>query len=141
MKTKILLLLLLVALITFGITACDEEEVAPVEHAVPEYQIQEIGTGSTMFYFEVINEAGGATLLRIHTDATTVGDALAGVGLIAGIQTDFGLMVTHVQGMRADFDEDDAWWAFYINGVMAEAGVSDTDIVAGATYAFRFTPA
>jgi len=140
MKTKILLLFLLAVLVVFSIVACGDND-APIELPLPEHEIQNIGTGDTVIYFQVTDAEGGITLLRIHTDATTVSSALGGVGLIAGQQTDFGLMVTHVQGMRADFDEDGAWWAFYINGEQANEGVDTTNVVAGTIYAFVFTPA
>jgi len=88
----------------------------------------------------VTNDEGSLSVWNVSTDETTVGAALLSVGLIDGDDSEWGLMVTHVNGLRADFNEDDAWWAFYIDGEMAPAGVDATDIEEGVTYAFVFTP-
>jgi len=47
----------------------------------------------------------------------------------------------YVNGIRADFVEDEAWWALYIDDEMAMAGVNDIDIENGVTYKFIYTPA
>lgn len=138
MKAKIILLLLLIAIFTMSIVACGNDA-APVSGDVG--ASQDIGTGETVFYFEVTDDDGNISLWLVHTDHATVGAALVDVGLISGDETDFGLMVTHVDGLRADFNEDGAWWAFYIDGEMAMTGVDATEIEAGVTYAFVFTPA
>ena len=100
-----------------------------------------IGEGATMFRFEVTDDEGLVTVWHVHTNAATVGDALLEVGLIEGNTSDFGLMVIYVYGLRADFVEDGAWWAFYIDGEMALAGVDTTEIKEGVTYAFVYTDA
>ena len=155
MKAKILSLLLLVAILTLSIAACDNDaaptpqpesgttqtEQAPQES--PESisdEPQEIGTGETMFLFSVTDDAGEELLWNVHTDQATVGAALLEVGLISGDESEWGLMVSHVNGLRADFMEDDAWWAFLVDGEMSMVGVDSTDVEAGVTYAFVFTP-
>jgi len=142
LKTKITLLLVAITLL-FALTACDQGaspaqpgETAPQGTST----VQEIGQGSTSFRFEVTNDEGALYVWNVSTDETTVGAALLGVGLIDGDDSEWGMMVTHVNGLRADFNEDDAWWAFYIDGEMAMAGVDATDIEEGVTYAFVFTP-
>ena len=42
-----------------------------------------------------------------------------------------------VDGELLDWDTHQKYWAFYVNGEMAMTGVDSTDLVAGATYAFR----
>jgi predicted small lipoprotein YifL len=94
----------------------------------------EKGEGATSFYFTVKNTDGTVTKFIIHTDKTTVGAALLELGLIAGDQSDWGLMVTTVNGITADWDTEQAYWAFYINGEYAQTGVDSTDVVADAVY-------
>ena len=89
---------------------------------------------SSNFYFTVKNTDGTVTKFIIHTDKTTVGAALLELGLIAGDQSDWGLMVTTVNGITADWDTEQAYWAFYINGEYAQTGVDSTDVVADAVY-------
>ena len=102
---------------------------------------QDIGEGSTVFRFEVFDGDSNVNAWNVHTDAETVGAALLDVGLIDGDESEFGLMVIYVNNIRADFVEDSAWWAFYIDDEMAMAGVDDTEIEDGVIYKFIYTPA
>ena len=103
--------------------------------------ITDIGQGNTVFRFEVTGDNGIVSYWNVHTNAATVGEALVETGLIEGDVSEFGLMVHHVNGLRADYVEDGAWWAFYINGEMAMTGVDSTEIEEGVIYAFIFTEA
>jgi len=100
---------------------------------------QEIGQGGTVFRFEATDNTGAHTAWDVRTDEETVGAALLAVGLIAGDETDFGLMVTEVNGVTADWDATQAFWAFYIDGEFAMTGADTTYIESGATYAFVYT--
>lgn len=101
---------------------------------------QDIGQGGTVFRFEVTDDTKTVTAWDVHTDETTVGAALLAVGLIEGDRFDFGLMVTAVNGLTADFN-DGYWWAFYVDGEMSMAGADSTEIDPDITYAFVHTPA
>ena len=95
------------------------------------------GTGATTFTFTVTDKDGKETAFTIHTDKTTVGDALLEVGLIAGEEGAYGLYVKTVNGITADYDVDGTYWAFYENGEYAMTGVDKTNITPGATYSFK----
>ena len=75
----------------------------------------------------------------VHTDKDTVGAALIEHGLIAGDEGQFGLYVKYVNGMLADYDIDQTYWSFYINGEMAMTGVDGTPITEGETYQLVYT--
>ena len=93
-----------------------------------------LGEGATTFYLTVQDVDGTVTKFQINTDATTVGEALLALELIAGNESDYGLYVTSVNGITADWDTEKAYWAFYIDGEYAQTGVDATEIVADATY-------
>ena len=99
----------------------------------------EVGSGKTSFYFEVTDKDGGTASYTVYTDAKTVGEALLENKLIDGTDSDYGLYVTTVDGQTLDWDADQMYWAFYDNGEYATAGVDQTEIVDGATYAFVAT--
>ena len=99
----------------------------------------EVGSGKTTFYFEVTDKDGGTASYTVYTDAKTVGEALLENKLIDGTDSDYGLYVTTVDGQTLDWDADQMYWAFYDNGEYASAGVDQTEIVEGATYAFVAT--
>lgn len=93
-----------------------------------------LGEGATTFYFTAKDVDGTVTKYEIHTDATTVGTALVALNIISGNESDWGLYVTTVNGITADWATENAYWAFYIDGAYAQTGVDSTDIVAGSTY-------
>ena len=95
------------------------------------------GEGATTFYFTAKNEDGTVTKFEIHTDKTTVGEALLELGLIEGDMGDYGLYVKKVNGITAEYEVDGTYWAFYIGDDYGMTGVDMTDIEPGATYAFK----
>lgn len=95
------------------------------------------GEGATVFYFNVVDKDGKETKFEIHTDKTTVGEALLELGLIEGDMGDYGLYVKKVNGITAEYEVDGTYWAFYIGDDYGMTGVDMTDIQPGATYAFK----
>lgn len=96
-----------------------------------------LGEGNMVFTFTVTDAEGNETAFEIHTDKTTVGEALLDLGLIAGEEGAYGLYVKMVNGITADYDVDGSYWAFYINDEMAMTGVDSTEIEEGTVYAFK----
>ena len=94
------------------------------------------GEGKTSFYFHVTDLDGAVTKFQVNTDKTIVGEALLELGLISGEEGDYGLYVTAVNGITADWATENAYWAFYIDGEYALTGVDSAEIVPGTTYGF-----
>ncbi|MDO4567079.1 MAG: DUF4430 domain-containing protein [Oscillospiraceae bacterium] len=99
------------------------------------------GEDSVSFTFIVTGEDGGQTVFDIQTDKDTVGEALLERGLISGEEGPYGLYVTEVNGLTADYEKDGFYWAFYIDGEYASAGVDATEAAEGAVYEFRMEAA
>ncbi len=96
-----------------------------------------LGEGNTKFMFVVIDADGNETDFEIHTDKETVGEALLEENLIAGDDSEYGLYVKTVNGITADYDTDQTYWAFYINDEYAATGVDSTPVTEGDTYSFK----
>ena len=96
-----------------------------------------MGEGSTSFAFAVTDPDGNTSPFEIHTDKTTVGEALLELELIAGDDSEYGLYVKTVNGVTLDYDKDGKYWAFYIDGEYATSGVDATQITDGASYALK----
>ena len=96
-----------------------------------------LGEGATVFNFVVVDKDGNEATFEVHTNKTTVGEALLEVKLIEGEEGPYGLYVKKVNGITADYDVDQTYWAFYINGEMAMTGVDATNVETGATYSFK----
>ena len=96
-----------------------------------------LGEGNTQFTFTVVDAEGKETIFEIHTDKTTVGDALLELNLIEGEDGQYGLYVKKVNGISADYDVDKTYWAFYVNGEYAMSGVDTTTVEENTIYTFK----
>ena len=93
----------------------------------------ELGEGAKTVRVQVV--AGGQSItFTINTDAETLGDALLAHDLIGGEQGAYGLYVKTVNGILADYDVDQTYWAFYKNGEMMMTGVDGAEISDGEHY-------
>ena len=93
----------------------------------------ELGEGATTLTVEVKAEDRQITF-TIHTDKTTVGEAMQEHGLLEGEDSEYGLFIKKVNGIVADYDIDQTYWGFYVDGEYAMSGVDSTSIEEGVTY-------
>ena len=138
---KKLISLLLVLVMAFSLVACGTNETPETTEGATEATSAET-TASTeaevagvAFTVVVIDLDGTESTFEYASEAETVGEALLAEGLIAGDESEYGLYVTTVNGITADWDTEQAYWAFYIDGEYTQTGVDATEIVAGAAYA------
>ena len=129
-----IVLIAAMALITSG---CNANETNTPTDSGETYEVTSLGTGQTVFLFTVVDKDGNETHFEIHTDKTTVGEALFELNLIEGEAGAYGLYVKKVNGILADYNVDGTYWAFYENGEYAVSGVDTTNVVAGTTYSFK----
>ena len=119
-------------------TTVETEAVAETE-SIETAEAQEIvlGDGSVKITVIVVDADGNETNFVVNTDKETVGDALLEQNLIEGEEGDYGLYVKIVNGITADYDTDQTYWAFYVNGEYASTGVGSTPVNEGDTYEFK----
>ena len=96
------------------------------------------GEGSKTVVVEV-KVGEDSVIFTVKTDKDTVGAALIEHNLIEGDESQYGLYVKKVNGILADYDIDQSYWSFYINGEYAMSGVDTTDIDTSATYKLEYT--
>ena len=141
--TSWIICMMLIVLMAFSAIGCSTNEQS--ENNQPSTEVQNLdaateqvlGEGQTQFMFIVVDKDGNATDFEIHTDKETVGDALLEVELITGEESEYGLFVKTVNGITADYDVDQTYWAFYVNDEYALSGVDTTAIEDGKTYSFK----
>ena len=131
---KALATLVSLALIAAALVSCSA---SPASVASVGDGAETVGTGRTSFSFAATLSDDTQKTYTVLTDKETVGDALLDAKLIAGSEGQFGLYVDTVCGERHLYEEDGKYWAFYIDGVMAPAGVDTTKIEAGKVYELR----
>ena len=117
--------MLLVLVMVFALAACGTKEEASAE--------------PVSFKVVVTDLEGNETSYEYTSGAASVGEALVAEGLIEAHEGSFGLYIDAVNGIAADWDKDQTYWAFYINGEYAVTGIGETEITAGATYGLTLT--
>ncbi len=132
-----MMLIVAMALTTVGCRTDGQNGGQPATEGQTPGEATVLGEGKTEFSFTVVDKDGNATEFEIHTDKATVGEALLELNLIAGDEGEYGLYVKQVNGITADYDVDQTYWAFYVNDAYATAGVDATAVEAGAKYAFK----
>lgn len=122
---KRILSALLALVMLFALAACGKKTEAPAT--------------AVAFTVIVTDLDGNETTFEYTSDAASVGEALVAEGLVVGHEASYGLYIDAVNGIAADWDKDQTYWAFYINGEYATAGISDTPITADTTYGLTLT--
>jgi hypothetical protein len=74
----------------------------------------------------------------IKTDADVLGDALFDSGLCTGEEGPYGLYVKYTNGIMADYNVNQKYWALYIDGEYALTGVDSTPITEGTVYRLAY---
>ena len=140
--SAVIMTIMLIAAMALCMTSCGKDGITTDTSSITETANAEaitIGEGKTSFNFTVTYADGKVDKFIVNTDADNVGDALLNAGIISGSDSEYGLMVDSVNGVKADYSVDKAYWAFYINGKYATTGVSATAVTADAEYAFVYT--
>ena len=120
----ICLCLVLTAATVLAMTACKKDD--PGDRETP-----------VTFTIKVVDLEGNETVKVIETKKWTVGAALLAEGIITGEEGQYGLYIKTVNGITADYDVDQTYWAFYIGEEYAMTGVDKTNITDGATYTLK----
>ena len=96
-----------------------------------------VGQGTTEFAFVIVDREGNETAITVKTDKKMVGEALLDTGIVEGEMGDYGLYVKKINGIEADYNVNQTYWAFYIDGEYAMTGVDVTEIAPGVTYMMK----
>ena len=96
-----------------------------------------MGQGATAFAFVIVDKEGNETAITVKTDKKMVGEALLDEKIVEGEMGDYGLYVKKINGIEADYNVDQTYWAFYIDGEYAMTGVDVTEIAPGVTYMMK----
>lgn len=95
--------------------------------------------GAKTITVEVVHKDESTKTFTYSTDAEYLGDVLLAEGLIEGEQGDYGLYIKMVDGEKAVYEEDGAYWAFYQGDEYASLGVDQTPINDGDTFQLVYT--
>ena len=98
-----------------------------------------IGQGEKHIYVTATDSVNQELIgtFEFYTDAENIGDALMEYGFISGDDGDYGLYVKVVNGVKAEYETNGTYWAFYVNGDLATTGVSSTPVEDEMSYMFQ----
>ncbi|MBQ4128553.1 MAG: DUF4430 domain-containing protein [Ruminococcus sp.] len=156
MKKRILSLLLAFALcltLATSLCACSgDEQTKPTEIATqavtdsidPLWKdatyLEDVTLGEGKTAIEVEVQAGEkAITVTINTDAENLEDALTGVDLVQGDESEYGLYIKTVNGILADYDVDQSYWAINKDGEYMMEGANTAQIEDGERYQLVYT--
>ena len=130
--------LFLCAILMVSLVACGG---APAEttSSVTVTDGQTVGEGAKTFPLTIVDKEGNAITITVNTDKEMVGEALTDLGIVEGTMGEYGLYMTHVNGIPAIYEDDGYYWAFYINDEYAMTGVDQTPITEGEAYKLAAT--
>lgn len=101
----------------------------------------ETSVGSKNITVEVIHKDESKKTFSSKTDEEYLDKVLVGEGIVEDNQADFGLYILVVDGERADYNEDGAYWAVLQNGEATVTGASETPIHDGDVISLVYTRA
>lgn len=99
-----------------------------------------VQTGEKIISVTIVNKDKTQKLFKISTDAENLGDALLERNLVTEAEHKTGYY-TVINGIRADYTLDKAWWCFTQNGEMTTVGANDLPIKDGDSFEITHTPA
>ena len=87
----------------------------------------------------VVNDKAEEKTFTVKTDRENLADALLDEKLVSGSDSEWGLVIDTVDGLRADYSVDQSWWALYDGDKMSEVGASSLQLKDGGVYKFVYT--
>lgn len=90
---------------------------------------------------EIVNSEGESTMYELNTDAEYLADALDEIEDLTYEAEDstYGLVYSAFNGEKAVYEEDGAYWAFYLNGDYCSFGASEQPVADGDAFQIAYT--
>lgn len=97
--------------------------------------------GSKNITIEVVNKAAESTVYELATDAEYLRQAMdEAEGLTYdGTESEYGLMISSINGEVADFSVDGGYWSFYVNDEYCNYGIDTQPVMDGDAFAIVYT--
>lgn len=97
--------------------------------------------GTKTITIQVVDDKQNTTTYETHTDAQYLRQAMEETrGLtFTGTEGQYGLMITAINGLRADWDKDHAWWSIYVNDQLGNYSVDSQVVSDGDVFRLQYT--
>ena len=99
--------------------------------------------GTKAYTVEVLDKEGASVSYEGTTDAEYLSDLMnelkaEGNFTYEGTGGDYGLFISSINGLTADYETDGAYWAIYVNGAYGEYGADAQPVNDGDVYRFVY---
>ncbi len=99
--------------------------------------------GTKSIVIEVVNKEGETTEYPLQTDAQFLLEAMREAEALGfsfvGKEDVYGVVVSEVNGETADFNVDNAYWSFNVNGEYCNYGISEQPVEDGDRFSIVYT--
>ena len=128
---KKLLAIVMCVVLLLGLVACGAKQ----------EETPETGAEKVSFTVIVIHKDGTEKTFTYETNEKYVGPVLEADGLLKGNEGPYGMEITEVDGEKAVYSEDGAYWAVYEGEEYALQGIDTTPVKEGQVYKLVWTRA
>lgn len=121
------------------VIACEKQDLKEDLWANAVYlEDTELGAGEKEMSLEVL--AGEKSVVfTVKSDCETVGEALKENEIISGEEGPYGLYIKTVNGILADYDQNQSYWSFTKGGEYMTTGVDATEFSNGDKFELTYT--
>ena len=95
--------------------------------------------GAKEITLTVVHADGSEKQFRYRTDEEYLGSVLLAEGIVQGEDGPYGLTIYVVDGERADWNENQSYWALYIGQDYATTGADSTPVHDGDSFKLVYT--
>ena len=97
--------------------------------------------GEKSITIEVVNSAQQSTIYELDTDAQYLRQAMEEADGLTfdGDEGEYGMMVMTVNGETADYNIDQSYWSFYVNGEYCNYGIDTQPVADGDAFKIVYT--
>lgn len=99
--------------------------------------------GAKAITVDVVDNEGATKTYSSNTDAENLRQALEELDgfTMTGEESEYGLMVETVNGVKAVYEEDKAYWSFYVNDEYCTVGTDTQPVNDGDRFKIEYTMA
>ena len=133
LKTNVVAVVALLLVAVFCLASCNKIEAEGLWETATYRKDVTVGEGSKEVKVEVVIDEQ-SIVITLKTDKAKLGDAMFAEGLINN-----ATFFDELNGIKADWNKDKAYWAIYAGDEYMMVGVNDIEISGGERYRFVYT--
>lgn len=99
--------------------------------------------GAKTVTIAVVDDHAVETVYTVHTDTLYLREAMEQADGLTFVGQDgpYGVMVESVNGLHAVYEQDNAYWAFYLGDAYCQYGIDAQPVADGDIFRIVYTPA